>query len=362
VQVTPWIRVAALTKRFGSINAVKDVSFEVGKGEFVSLLGPSGCGKTTTLRCIGGYERSDEGTIEIGGKIINDVPVHRRDIGMVFQSYALFPHKTVGDNVAFPLKMRGVASAERRTRVADALRLVDLTGYDQRYPSQLSAGQRQRVALARALIYQPSVLLLDEPLANLDRRLRQMMRVELKLIQQKVGISTLFVTHDQDEALVMSDRIAVMEGGRIHQFAAPSEIYHRPATSFVATFIGETNLLRGQVMAVDADVACIRVNDDLMLTVQVEPESTSLIGRTVAVSIRPERINIAAFAATDAPNRCSASVEFVTYLGATASYRTVTSSGQRFQVTQPISTDRAPFSEGDNVVLCWDPGRARVLG
>ena len=357
--MTSGIRVANLVKRFGSVRAIDGVSFDVRKGEFVSLLGPSGCGKTTTLRCIGGYEHVDEGTIEIGGEVINDVPVHRRDIGMVFQSYALFPHKTVGDNVGFALKMRGVSATDRRPRVADALGLVDLAGYEDRYPSQLSAGQRQRVAMARALIHRPSVLLLDEPLANLDRRLRHLMRVELKLIQQRVGISTIFVTHDQEEALVMSDRIAVMERGRIHQFAAPSEIYHRPATSFVATFIGETNLLEGQVASVGGGVANVRVAGDLEVT--VEADDHCRVGREVVITIRPERIDIASHAAPDAANQLAGRVEFVTYLGAAASYRVVTVPGLRLHVTQPITTDRAPFAEGDRVVLWWDPSRARVL-
>lgn len=353
------IRVANLVKRFGSVTAVDRVSFEVRQGEFVSLLGPSGCGKTTTLRCIGGYERPTEGTIEIGGRVINDVPVHRRDIGMVFQNYALFPHKTVADNVGFALKMRGVPGDERRARVWEALELVEMSGYEGRYPAQLSSGQRQRVALARALIHRPSVLLLDEPLTNLDRKLRQAMRIELKLIQEKVRISTIFVTHDQEEALVMSDLIAVMEGGRIHQLGPPSEIYHRPATSFVATFIGETNFLEGEVTETEAGVARVRVAGDHVITVEA-PEDCKP-GRHVAVTVRPERIDIGRQAPASAPNLVAGTIEFVTYLGATASYRVLVPGGQRFHVTQPIAGDRAPFGEGDAVALWWPPDRGLVI-
>lgn len=357
--MVPGIRVTNLVKRFGAVTAVDGVSFEVRQGEFISLLGPSGCGKTTTLRCIGGYETPTEGTIEVAGRVVNDVPIHRRDVGMVFQNYALFPHKTVAENVGFALKMRGVSKDARRARVSEALELVELPSYEDRYPAQLSGGQRQRVAVARALIHGPSVLLLDEPLASLDRKLRQSMRVELKLIQEKVGISTIFVTHDQEEALVMSDRIAVMEGGRIHQLDSPSEIYHRPATSFVATFIGETNFLEGEVTAVEANLARVRVAGDRVIT--VEATDGCKPGRQVAVSVRPERIEIDREVPPDAPNGVAGTIEFVTYLGSTASYRVRVSGGQRIQVTRPIAGDRAPFAEGDVVALWWAPNLGLVI-
>ena len=354
------IRVTSLVKRFGGATAGDRVSFEVGKGEFVSLLGPSGCGKTTTLRCIGGYETPDEGAIEIAGRVVNDIPVHRRDIGMVFQSYALFPHKTVEDNVGFALKMRGVAKAERRRRVREALELVELPGYEARYPAQLSGGQRQRVALARAVIHQPSVLLLDEPLANLDRRLRQSMRVELKLLQEKVGISTVFVTHDQEEALVMSDRIAVMDGGRVHQVGTPSDVYHEPATAFVAMFIGETNFLQGEVAAVEGGVARVRLSADREIAVGA-PDGCRP-GSQVAVSVRPERIEIDRTAPAAAVNQVVGTVEFVTYLGSSASYRVRVGRDQRLLVSRPLASARAPFVEGDTVALWWPPDRGRLIG
>jgi spermidine/putrescine ABC transporter ATP-binding subunit len=357
--VAAGIRVVGLVKRFGAVAAVDRVSFEVGQGEFVSLLGPSGCGKTTTLRCIGGYEAPTEGTIEIAGRVVNDVPVHRRDIGMVFQSYALFPHRTVAENVGFALKMRGVAKAERRAQVTEALQLVELPGFEERYPAQLSGGQRQRVALARALIHRPTVLLLDEPLANLDKKLRQSMRVELKLIQERVGITTLFVTHDQEEALVMSDRIAVMEGGRIHQLDTPSQVYHRPATGFVATFIGETNFLEGQVAALEDGIAVVRVHGDR--AIRVAAQDGAKAGRPVALSIRPERIEIAREAPAGAPNVVIGTVEFVTYLGSTASYRVRAWGDQRLHVTHPLAADRPSFAEGDTVALWWAPDRGLLL-
>jgi spermidine/putrescine ABC transporter ATP-binding subunit len=358
--MTSAIRIVDLVKRFGALTAVDRVSFDVGKGEFISLLGPSGCGKTTTLRCIGGYETPTTGTIEIAGRVVNDVPVHRRDIGMVFQNYALFPHKSVADNVGFALKMRGASKEERRRRVGEALELVEMPGYEARYPAHLSGGQRQRVALARALIHRPSVLLLDEPLANLDRKLRQSMRVELKLIQEKVGISTVFVTHDQEEALVMSDRVAVMDGGRIHQLGSPSDVYHRPATAFVATFIGETNYLQGRVMTVAGGLAKVRTASDHEVTVSAT--GACVPGREVAITVRPERIDIAREAPAAAANRVTGTVEFVTYLGASASYRVIVAGGQRLHVTQPLATDRAEFAEGDTVALSWPPDRGLVIG
>jgi len=356
--MTPRIRVADLVKRFGSVTAVDNISFDVGEGEFISLLGPSGCGKTTTLRCIGGYEKPSGGTIEIAGRIVNDVPVHRRDIGMVFQNYALFPHKKVRDNVAFALKMRGVRKAERYERAREALDLVEMAKFEDRYPAQLSAGQRQRIALARALIHRPSVLLLDEPLANLDRQLRENMRVEIKLIQERVKISAILVTHDQEEALVTSDRIAVMEGGRIHQIAGPGEIYNRPATGFVARFIGETNFFAGTVCSLEGGTAKIRVDDgDITLSAD-----GLTLGAEVGVSIRPERIEIDRQLPAGAVNGFAGVVEFVTYLGSTATYRVSIAGGTRINVMKPIVAEAPPFVEGDRVSIWWPRDRGRIVG
>ena len=357
--MNPRIRVVDLVKHFGAVTAVDHASFDVGEGELISLLGPSGCGKTTTLRCIGGYETPTEGTIEIAGRAINDVPIHRREIGMVFQSYALFPHKTVADNVGFALKMRGVSKDKRRGEVAEALSLVDMEGFEARYPSQLSGGQSQRVALARAIIHRPAVLLLDEPLANLDRKLRETMRVELKLIQEKVGISAVLVTHDQEEALVMSDRIAVMESGRIHQLGPPGEIYNRPATAFVANFIGETNFLQGTIVGLENGLATVRTEGDI--DVSVDAAEDSRVGHDVGISVRPERIQIGSEAPGDAVNVVAGTVEFVTYLGATASYRVRAKGGQRFHVMKPIEGEEMELGEGQEVAIWWTPGQGRIL-
>ncbi len=347
----PRIRVVNLVKNFGSFTAVDDVSFDVGEGELISLLGPSGCGKTTTLRCIGGYETPTSGAIEIGGERVNDTPIHKREIGMMFQSYALFPHKTVEDNVGFALKMRGVDKAKRKEEVGKTMELVDMLGFEKRYPSQLSGGQRQRVALARAIIHHPEVLLLDEPLANLDRKLRETMRVELKLIQERVNISAILVTHDQEEALVMSDRIAVMEGGKIHQLDRPADIYNKPSTKFVANFIGETNFLEGTVTGLQNGAATVKVEGDI--EIDVHAHDGLHVGSDVGVTVRPERINIGKQAAADASNVIDGRIEFVTYLGSIANYRVRSEAGPIFQVMQPIVGQQASLSEGESVSMWW---------
>jgi ABC-type Fe3+/spermidine/putrescine transport system ATPase subunit len=233
-----------VTKRFGDVAAVDDVDLEVRPGEFLSLLGPSGCGKTTTLRLVAGFERPDEGEVRIGGRDVSRLPAYKRNVNTVFQSYALFPHLSVLDNVAYGLKQRGLGRADRRARAVEMLELVHLAGYEPRKPRQLSGGQQQRVALARALVMHPQVLLLDEPLGALDLKVRKQLQIELKRIQEEIGITFVYVTHDQEEALAMSDRVAVMNAGRIEQLGAPSEIYDRPATEFVAAFIGDTNFVR----------------------------------------------------------------------------------------------------------------------
>src|SRR6266850_4620549 len=241
------VRLERIEKSFdGKTRAVDRVDLAISAGEFFALLGPSGCGKTTTLRMIAGFEEPDAGRIFVGSEDITDTPVHRRDMGMIFQSYALFPHRTVAENVAFGLRMRGLGKSEIKVRVTQALRQVALEGYEDRRPAQLSGGQQQRVALARAIVIRPRVLLCDEPLAALDRKLRQSMQVELKQLQQQLGVTLIFVTHDQEEAMTVSDRIAVMNAGRIDQIGSPSEIYNRPRTRFVADFIGEINLFEGE--------------------------------------------------------------------------------------------------------------------
>jgi ABC-type Fe3+/spermidine/putrescine transport system ATPase subunit len=285
------VRVERLTKRFGKVVAVDGVSFEIAEREFFSLLGPSGCGKTTTLRCVAGLETADAGTIEIAGRPVYraaeplDVPPNERNIGMVFQSYAVWPHMTVFENIAYPLRIRKVPQPRIAERVAHVLRILGMTGLEQRRPSQLSGGQQQRVALGRALALEPSVLLLDEPLSNLDAKLREQMRAELKLIQRESGLPILYVTHDQTEALAMSDRIAVMCVGRIHHLAPPEEIYRRPATAFVLDFIGSVTYLPCRIEARSGARVTLRWRE-ATITVPSPPHVPR--GPDVLLAARPE--------------------------------------------------------------------------
>jgi iron(III) transport system ATP-binding protein len=292
IQVTDLVKIYET----GAVRAVDEVSFTVNEGEFYTLLGPSGCGKTTTLRCIAGLERANAGTIELDGTVVVAdrlfVPPYRRDIGMVFQSYAVWPHMTVFENVAFPLKVGSSrpSSSQMRERVDSALQLVGLGGYEERMATQLSGGQQQRLSLARAIVREPSVLLLDEPLSNLDARLRERMRGELTAIQRRLGVTTLFVTHDQIEALSMSDRIAVMDGGKIVQEGTPEEIYHEPVNEFVASFIGSTNLFLGKFLGRDEAAKTVSVEVDFGHLVVEDPGVMIEPGAQVLVAIRPENV------------------------------------------------------------------------
>jgi spermidine/putrescine transport system ATP-binding protein len=268
------IALTGVSKHFGGVPAVNDVSLEIGEGEFFSMLGPSGCGKTTTLRMIAGFETPDVGRVVLQGSDVTTTPANRRPVNMVFQQYALFPHMTIYDNVAFGLKMRGVPRADHRQRVTEILRIVSLEGYERRRPRQLSGGQQQRVALARALVNRPAALLLDEPLGALDVKLRKQMQLELKRIQHELGTTFVYVTHDQDEALAMSDRIAVMNGGRVEQLGTPREVYEQPTTEFVADFIGSLNVL-------DIDGARITIRPE-HVHVGTAPEEASRLTGTLA--------------------------------------------------------------------------------
>lgn len=279
----------------GSTPSVDDLSLTVGDGEFFTLLGPSGCGKSTTLRMIAGFVNPTSGNIRFGERDVTNLPPHKRDTGMVFQNYALFPHMDVAGNVAYGLSMRRVAKEEKRTRIAEALEIVGLTGYAVRRIDQLSGGQQQRVALARALVIQPSVLLLDEPLSNLDAKLREETRAQIRQIQQRAGTTSVYVTHDQSEAMAMSDRIAVMNAGVLHQVGAPREIYRRPATSFVARFIGRSNVLTGTVEEAGVERITVRLDGGEILQAPVAERTLSAAvaaGEEVALSVRPETMRI----------------------------------------------------------------------
>jgi spermidine/putrescine transport system ATP-binding protein len=279
-----------VSRSYGQVTAVDDVSLDVTPGQFVTLLGPSGCGKTTLLRLIAGFERPDTGRISVSSRDVTDVPAHRRPVNTVFQHYALFPHRTVAGNVAFGLEVRGLPKAEVAARVARALDLVRLGGLDSRRIDELSGGQKQRVALARALVLEPDVLLLDEPMAALDPKLRKEMQVELKNLQERLRITFVFVTHDQDEALVMADRIAVMHGGRIEQIDEPEALYERPRTRFVADFLGVANLFRAIPVAIGGDVATLRTDEGLQF--EAACDGGYEVGRPVWVGLRSEKISL----------------------------------------------------------------------
>jgi spermidine/putrescine transport system ATP-binding protein len=353
----PEIRLADVTKRFGAVVAVDDVSLTVDTGEFLTLLGPSGCGKTTTLRMIGGFDVPTSGRIELRGRDVTTDPPDKRPINMVFQSYALFPHLDVAGNIAFGLRRRGVAGNEIGRRTAAILEKVHLTGYERRRTHELSGGQQQRVALARALVNEPNVLLLDEPLGALDLKLRKRLQLELKRIQMDVGITFVYVTHDQEEALTMSDRIAVMHGGRIEQVGRPDDLYDRPASSFVADFIGTTNLLAGTVEAVAADAAVIRLDSGDHCLVAADGRQT---GQSIQLSVRPESITIGAGNGTNGSGRIAAEVEQVAYLGAAVQYHVRTLGGLAVSVLAGKTASR--FESGDSVVVAWAPSDALVLG
>jgi spermidine/putrescine transport system ATP-binding protein len=356
---TPEIRLADLSKHFRDVRAVDRVSLDIGSGEFFSMLGPSGCGKTTTLRMIGGFELPTGGRIELRGRDVTTDPPDKRPVNMVFQNYALFPHLDVGENIAFGLRRKAVDKQQIRRRVAEALDLVHLAGYDRRKPNQLSGGQQQRVALARALVNRPNVLLLDEPLGALDLKLRKALQVELKRVQTEVGITFVYVTHDQEEALTMSDRIAVMNGGRVEQLGTPEELYERPRTRFVADFIGTTNLLHGVVDGFDGGTAVIRLDGGDHCRVAGVRD---VVGETVDLSLRPEAIRIESRngEARPSPEWLGGTVEQVAYLGAAVQYRVLTGGGLELSVLAAKSGSR--FNRGDGVELAWEPAEALVLG
>jgi len=357
------VRLVGVTKRFGDTVAVDHVDLEVESGEFFSLLGPSGCGKTTTLRMIGGFEQPTEGRIELQGEDVTWLPPYRRNVNTVFQNYALFPHLSVYDNIAFGLRRRRVPEREVRERVTEMLRLVELPGYEKRRPSQLSGGQAQRVALARALVNRPAVLLLDEPLGALDLKLRKQMQVELKRIQQEVGITFIYVTHDQEEAMTMSDRIAVMNRGRYEQLGDPESLYERPATRFVAGFLGVSNLLPATLDGTVGDYAVARLRDDTRVRI---PRELAAGLRRVEVGVRPEKIRLREpeEPVPDGLNTLSGVVRDASYLGVSTSYIVEVRGGARLTVYEQ-NVERATRSElwrpGEEVRLSWSPDHTFVV-
>jgi spermidine/putrescine transport system ATP-binding protein len=356
------VRLERVSKLFGDVAAVDDLSLDIAEGEFFSMLGPSGCGKTTTLRMIGGFEEPSYGTVYLGGRDVTGQPPYRRDVNTVFQSYALFPHLDVYENVAFGLRRKKVASDEVDTRVKEALDLVDLVGFDKRKPPQMSGGQQQRVALARALVNHPKVLLLDEPLGALDLKLRKQMQLELKRIQQNVGITFIYVTHDQEEAMTMSNRLAVMRHGRIEQLGAPEDVYEHPATEFVAGFLGASNLLDGTLGPTSGDVTTVHLATGGDVHVPASKVPSNVDG-SVRVGVRPEKITIEQLngQAPTGSNSVEGLLRMSTYIGVSHQYKVEGPGGRELTVyVQNLGEDPVP-NPGDKVRLRWDPAYTFIV-
>jgi spermidine/putrescine transport system ATP-binding protein len=350
------VQLVDLVKRFDDVVAVDGISVDIPAGEFFSLLGPSGCGKTTTLRLIAGFERPDAGKIVLDGRDMAQTPPHKRPVNTVFQNYALFPHLSVRENVGFGLRFTKTAREDARRRVAEALALVELAGFEARKPIQLSGGQQQRVALARALVLNPRVLLLDEPLGSLDAKLRKALQIELKAIQEEVGISFVYVTHDQEEALTMSDRIAVMSAGHIEQVGRPREIYEEPATAFVADFLGVSNLMDAEATALGNGASRITLRGMEVLARKGHTDASG----AVKVVIRPERVRIEEQGASG-PNRVPALVDRTIYVGSTMQVRVRLPSGDVVQVMIPSRGDAQAYPQGTAVSLFLPPEDLCVL-
>jgi spermidine/putrescine transport system ATP-binding protein len=355
------VELLEVRKSFGDVVAVDGVSLRIERGEFFSMLGPSGCGKTTTLRMIAGFEHPTAGAITIEGRAMGETPAFARNVNTVFQHYALFPHMTVAENVGFGLRMKGERRPVIASRVTEALELVRLAGYGQRRPRELSGGQQQRVAVARALVNRPAVLLLDEPLGALDLKLRKEMQAELKHLQKSVGITFVYVTHDQEEALTMSDRIAVMNGGRVVQCGSPEEIYERPATRFVADFIGESNFIDGTICDLDASRAGIDVPGAGRIGATLHAPSTATVGSPATIAIRPESVHLAVADSGQAQLR--GRIAELVYRGSDTDVVVRVADHVVIKARQPRGAT-APGSQldvGTTVSLSWDPDHARVL-
>jgi putative spermidine/putrescine transport system ATP-binding protein len=350
------------SKSFGEVAALAEVTLGVSAGEFVTILGPSGSGKTTLLKVIAGFETADSGRILVDGSDVTDLDPAQRNIGMVFQNYALFPHMSVARNIAYPLAMRRTAKAEIAKRVAAALEMVELTGMAERLPKQLSGGQQQRVALARATVFQPRLLLLDEPFGALDRKLREQMQLEVRRLQRRLGLTTLFITHDQEEALVMSDRIAVMDKGQLQQVGLPHEIYEAPANSFIADFIGESNILAGVVEAGREDVMRVRLEHGPTIEVAGRRDLPVRAGQRVRVMVRPERfVDLAAGGAPAPANRIDGSVAESAYIGVSDKYRIATPEGLEILVRLPSGPSSSRYRAGEPIAAGFNAADARLI-
>lgn len=354
------LELVGLSKKFGSTLAVDDVSLTMPEGEFLTLIGPSGCGKTTTLRMIAGFVTPTSGEVRVKGEDISGRPPYLRNTGMVFQNYALFPHMTVYENIAYGLKIRSYSEQTIRQNVREALDTVKLPGLEERYPKQLSGGQQQRVALARALVIQPAILLFDEPLSNLDLKLRQQMRSEIKAIQRRVGITTMYVTHDQGEALVMSDRLAVMNKGRVVQVGSPTEVYEKPKTRFVAEFIGEANYIEGTVLRSDSSGVETKIDGQVVFA---PPDTALRENEKVGVCVRPERIQVyrgRESPATGERNALRGTVEEVVYVGSIVRYQ-VRLDRSKMVVDRMVASVDNLCAVGETVVVQWSDANTILL-
>ena len=360
-QAVPYVRIERVTKRFGDFVAVNQVSLDIYQGEAFCLLGASGCGKTTLLRMLAGFEDPSEGRLFIDGQDMTGIPPYERPVNMMFQSYALFPHMSVEDNVAFGLKQDGVPKAERQQRVADMLKLVALDGYGKRKPQQLSGGQRQRVALARSLVKRPKLLLLDEPLGALDKKLRENTQFELINLQEKLGVTFVIVTHDQEEAMTLASRIGVMNHGRILQTGTPSDIYEYPTSKYVADFIGSVNMFEGRLVKDEPDYVRIE-SPELGGTVYVDHGVSSAPDAKVWVAVRPEKVRLDRERPDQRDNVFSGTVKEIAYLGDVSRYLVALDSGKLVRVTQPNTDrrdDRVTWEE--RVWVSWSPGANVVV-
>ncbi|WP_321915599.1 ABC transporter ATP-binding protein [Paraburkholderia sp. J11-2] len=354
-----FLTLTDVSKSFGDLQAVTGVNLSVAKGEFVSLLGPSGCGKTTTLQMIAGFVETTRGRITLDGRDITHMPPNKRGLGIVFQSYALFPHMSVEQNVSFGLEMRGVDKAERKDRIREALALVRLDAYAHRFPRELSGGQRQRVAIARAIVIAPPVLLLDEPMSNLDAKLREDMQFELRAIQRKIGTTTLMVTHDQSEALSISDRVVVMESGRITQVDTPYRAYERPENDFVSQFIGKANMLAGRIVAREGDTIRVDLGHELAetgSTAQLPERGRAVgVGDAITLCIRPEKLKLCA----SGSGRLAGRVTSRFFLGSQWLYRLDSRAGEMLVCCQ--NEGKEPLAEGEQVGIDWHSDAVRFI-
>ena len=354
----PYVQFQNISKSYdGRTMVVRDLDLDIREGEFLTLLGPSGSGKTTCLMMLAGFEAPSAGAIRIGGRSVHDLPARQRNIGVVFQNYALFPHLSVGANLSFPLEVRRIDAHQRRERVRRALSLVRLEGYEERRPEQLSGGQQQRVAIARALVFEPNLVLMDEPLGALDRNLREEMQYEIRRIHRRLGVTVVYVTHDQQEAMVMSDRIAVFHQGRIEQVAPPEILYEEPERAFVARFIGGNNLVHGRVAAVDGDYCRVDVSGREVVAYRV---TECAAGDQVTVAIRPERIGIARREGSYR-NQFPARVEMITFLGDHLVVHAIVDQRTEYLLRIPNIVGHGAMLEGDEIMIGWAAADCRAL-